>query len=65
MRALAGISGRGPDLRFRTKFTTTSGGAFQVNDRLLINGDILALVTEVGDTSPYEITGSLWRGPGN
>lgn len=38
------------------QFTTTTNGAFQVNDRILINGDILALVTEVGDTSPYEIT---------
>lgn len=40
----------------KTKFTTTTNGAFFVNDRLLINGDILALVTAVGVTSPYQIT---------
>ncbi|MEA4872171.1 MAG: hypothetical protein VB076_05090 [Synergistaceae bacterium] len=38
------------------KFSTTTNGAFQVDDRILINGDILALVTAVGDTSPYQVT---------
>ena len=38
------------------KFSTTTNGAFQVDDRILINGDILALVTAVGDVSPYQVT---------
>lgn len=39
-----------------TQFSTTTPGAFVLGDRILINGDILALVTGVGNTSPYIIT---------
>lgn len=39
-----------------TQFSTITADAFTVGDRLLVNGELLALVTAVGTVSPYVIT---------